>query len=72
LSPHISKVKRSGDSRAGASEQLEGAQPRCVIVDIGHDHKFVGCGFRDERLNSKENQRKPKKTKENQRKPKKT
>ena len=38
-----------------AGDQFEGAQPLCVIVDIGHDHEFVGACFRNERIDARTN-----------------
>jgi hypothetical protein len=41
-----------GGNPCGAGDQFEGAQPSCVIVDIGHDHELVGTCFRNERIHA--------------------
>jgi hypothetical protein len=37
----------------GAGDQLEGAQPLCVIVNIGHDHELVSGCFRNKRIDAR-------------------
>ena len=41
-----------GADSAGICDELEGAQPCRMVVEIGHDDKFVGAGFRNERLDA--------------------
>jgi hypothetical protein len=44
----------SGDT-CSAGDKFERAQSSCVIVDIGHDHEFVGVCFRNERIDARTN-----------------
>src|SRR5260221_2825205 len=37
----------------GVCDEFEGAQPHCVIVDIGHDHELVSTCFRNERIDAR-------------------
>jgi hypothetical protein len=47
-------IKSAGDV-CSAGNEFEGAQPSCVIVDIGHDHELVGACFLDERIDARTN-----------------
>ena len=47
-------TKLAGDPN-GAGDEFEGSQPSWVIVDIGHDHEFVGACFRNERIDTRTN-----------------
>ena len=47
-------IKSAGDV-CGTGDEFEGAQPSRVIVDIGHDHEFVGACLLDERLDARAN-----------------
>jgi hypothetical protein len=46
------KRTKSLGNTCGTGDEFEGAQPSCVIVDIGHDHEFVGTCFRNERIDA--------------------
>ena len=47
-------IELAGDPN-GACDEFEGSQPSCVIVDIGHDHEFVGARFGNERIDTRTN-----------------
>jgi hypothetical protein len=44
-----------GAGSGGVSDELEGTQPGGMVIYIGYDHKFVGTGFRNERLDARAN-----------------
>ena len=41
-----------GGNPSGTGDEFEGAQPGCVVVDIGHDHELVSACFRNERIHA--------------------
>ena len=47
-------IKSAADA-CSAGDEFEGAQPSCMIVDIGHDHEFVGACFRNEPIDARTN-----------------
>ena len=46
-----SRIRLAGNA-CGGGDEFEGAQPCCVIVDIGYDHELVGGCFLNERINA--------------------
>jgi hypothetical protein len=46
--------KSAGDV-CSAGDEFEGAQPSCVIIDIGNDHELVGACFLNERIDARTN-----------------
>ena len=54
LHPHVARCEKdrlAGDA-SGAGDEFEGAQPSCVIVDIGHDHELVSACFHNESIDT--------------------
>jgi len=50
--PSICGKKRSRVRPCDIGDEFERVQACRVVVDIGHDHEFVGAGFRDQRLHA--------------------
>jgi hypothetical protein len=45
-------IARFGAESGGLRDQLERAQPQGMVIDIGHDHEFVGAGLGNERVDA--------------------
>lgn len=49
----VAKRTKCLGNTCGAGDESEGTQPRCVIVDIGHDHEFVGTRLGNQRVDAR-------------------